>query len=305
MWVIGGVTQDGMIKNDVWYSDDGAHWIPANMSAAFPPRAGSCSVVFNDKMWIIGGKVQEGGYKPENSMYKNDIWYSAEGNIWTQVTQHATFSGRTGHQCVVFQDKMWVIGGTAMQDFTTSNITYFNHMQISSGIIRQVSFSDVWYSRDGINWTAATLNAAFGERYDHRAVVFHDRMWVINGKGYRDIWFSQDGGEWIKIDNTPPPFNWGNGTLEKFGLVVFEGKMFVIAGEGGWFTENDMWYTTNGKTWFALNSGKALDSRWEQSVVAFNNRMWLVGGRKGVSKTYKNDVWYTPRDMNFEPIKHP
>ena len=304
IWVIGGVTQDGDIKNDVWYSDDGAHWIPANMSAAFPPRSGSCSVVFNDTMWVIGGRVRNGGYTPENSIYKNDIWYSSDGTIWSQAMALAVFPGRTGHQCLVFNNMLWVIGGTAEQDFVYLNKTFANGTHVSMGKIGQVNFSDVWYSADGVNWAAATQDTAFGERFNHRAAVFRNKMWVINGEGYRDIWSSADGREWVQI-NDNPPFNFANMTLEKFGVVVFDDRLWLIGGEISGAGSTRFWYSTDGISWTDMHSEKSLDFRWEQSVVAFKNRIWLIGGRDGLSKTYKNDVWYTPRDMDFEPVKPP
>ncbi len=105
MWVIGG--DPG--TNDVWNSTNGITWTKATNSAKFPGRYSHTSVVFNDndsaKMWVIGG--QAGGLL-------NDVWNSAEGSSWTEVqTTTSIFFPRSGHQSVVFDNKIWVIGGNA------------------------------------------------------------------------------------------------------------------------------------------------------------------------------------------------
>ena len=61
-------------------------------------------LVFDSKMWIIGGL---GG----NNL--NDVYSSPDGITWTTVLSdgHSQWSGRYGHQCLVFDSKMWIIGG--------------------------------------------------------------------------------------------------------------------------------------------------------------------------------------------------
>jgi hypothetical protein len=41
----------------------------------FPGRCSHTSVVFNNRMWVIGGALA-GGEQP--STYTNDVWYSSE-----------------------------------------------------------------------------------------------------------------------------------------------------------------------------------------------------------------------------------
>ena len=43
--------------NDVWRSNDGAHWMMAFSHDPWSPRTTIHSVVFNDKLWIYGGKT--------------------------------------------------------------------------------------------------------------------------------------------------------------------------------------------------------------------------------------------------------
>jgi hypothetical protein len=101
MWVIGGNNSTGD-KNDVWYSSDGVNWTRATDNAGWTARGDHTSVVFDNKMWVIGGW---------DNKAKNDVWYSSDGVNWIRATAAAGWSARASHTSVVFDNKMWVIGG--------------------------------------------------------------------------------------------------------------------------------------------------------------------------------------------------
>jgi fibronectin type 3 domain-containing protein len=156
MWVIGGIGSG--FKNDVFSSTDGVTWTTATASAQFPARDSHQSVVFNKKMWVIGGRNAGG-----NPL--NDVWSSTDGVTWTKKTDSAAFSGRQDYQAVVFDNKIWVIGGNARMPGETGN----------------KRLNDVWNSIDGVTWTKATDSAQFSIRDSHQSVVFDNKMWVIGG----------------------------------------------------------------------------------------------------------------------------
>ncbi|NLI79630.1 MAG: hypothetical protein GX442_24700, partial [Candidatus Riflebacteria bacterium] len=173
MWVIGGAAPGDVCLGDVWSSSDGVNWVQATSAAAFSARDVHTSVVFDagtgPKMWVIGGW---------DGSYKNDVWSSSDGIVWTQETAAAAFPARSEHTSVVFDGdtgpRMWVIGGT-------------------DGSIK----NDVWSSGDGVNWVQATPAPAFPARFQHSSVVFDPgtgpKMWVIGGYTtvpINDTWFS-------------------------------------------------------------------------------------------------------------------
>jgi len=128
----------------------GADW---NLAVSkLSPRYNHSSVVFNSKMWILGGS---------GDLYFNDVLSSDNGGDWEIVSgQNITpWSGRYGHTSVVFDNKIWVIGGYDGSSFK----------------------NDVWYSSDGVNWTLATDTALWSGRYGHTSVVFDNKIWVIGG----------------------------------------------------------------------------------------------------------------------------
>jgi leucine-zipper-like transcriptional regulator 1 len=293
IWVIGGIGPGNKLLNDIWSSADGEQWQQVNTSTGFSARKGSCAVVFNDTLWVIGGRTQEGGYRPDNSMDKNDVWYSSHGDVWLQATPYAAFPGRTGHQCLVFDNRMWVIGGTALQDIAL--MKSINGTTSSEGIIKQINFSDVWYSDNGTTWIPATLNASFGPRYNHRAMVFNNEMLVINGKEYNDIWSSTDGKNW-KFVSGELPFNRVNGPLETFGFVEYDDKIWVVS------SAYNAWYSRDGVIWVSLSMDRYSDYRSNPAVIVFRDRIWVMGGSK---KDLTNDIFYTPASGEIKPIRAP
>ncbi len=208
LWVIGG--WDGDNKNDVWNSADGVTWIQATSSAGFSKRNHHTTVVFDDKLWVIGGITDGiiGGRE-------NDVWYSTDGSNWIQSAANTTFPKRADHSTVVFDDKIWVIGG---YDGPRKN--------------------DVWHSTDGSTWVQATENAAFNPRGAHTTVVFNNRLWLIGGFGggnNNDVWFSADGNTWTQAAKNAAFTKRNSHTT-----AVFNNRIWVIGGFDG-LIRNDVW----------------------------------------------------------------
>jgi len=120
------------------WSNSGESWTQVTAAAAFSARNFHSSVVFKDKMWVIGGR--------DSSSTLNDVWSSDDGVTWTKVATTNAFPARAGHTSVVFDDKMWIIGGFE------GNNSWLN---------------DVWSSDDGATWTKVTATAAFSARSGH------------------------------------------------------------------------------------------------------------------------------------------
>ena len=111
---------DGNIEtNDVWSSVDGMTWLQVTAAAAFPARAFHTSVVFNDRLWVIGSL--------DYSLYaQNDVWSSSDGVNWTEATHMAAFPPRLSHASVVFANKLWIIGGRDETDNGFKNDVWFS-----------------------------------------------------------------------------------------------------------------------------------------------------------------------------------
>jgi len=94
-------------KNDVWSSEDGAHWKQETDAAPWSPRLWFSSVVYRDRMWVLGG------WSNNPSKNWNDVWYSKDGKEWKQLKSETTWKERHEHSAYVFKDKIWIAGGHA------------------------------------------------------------------------------------------------------------------------------------------------------------------------------------------------
>ena len=172
MWLIGGRTSVDVGTTDVWWSTDGSGWTQATADAGFAARWSQIGVVYDNgsnRMWVMGGT--------DDAAKKNDVWSSVDGVNWTEETAAAGWGLRSQGRSVVYDSKMWVIGGT---DGTSP---YWN---------------DVWWSTDGANWTEATAAAQWTTRFGHTSLVHLNKMWVIGGFDnisgrVNDVWYSPPG----------------------------------------------------------------------------------------------------------------
>ena len=180
MWIFGGVleAQEGekepCVVSDVWSSTDGRAWEYVG-PAAWPPRWGHTSVVFDGKMWVLGG--QGGAATPWSCL--NDVWCSDDGLAWTLVTACAPWCPRTQHVSVVHQGKIWVIYGNG------------DHGQEN----------DIWTTEDGIGWTCITDHRPWPGVLPYAAVQYQDKMWVFSSGmsfydwDHDDVWTLEMGAE--------------------------------------------------------------------------------------------------------------
>lgn len=228
----------------------------------FAPLFDHQTVVFNNKLWVIGGRQSD-------VLYTNEIWSSTDGASWAQTTVSGpVFSVRSDHQVVVFNNKLWVIGG------------------LSNGN----ALNDVWNSSDGAAWTQVNANAAFSIRSLHDVIVFNNKMWLIGGDGIggtkNDIWSSADGITWTQETVTGTQF----GPRAGHQVVVFNSKLFVIGGYSATGFKNDVWSSTDGRSWVEeLTSGTKFVPLYSHQAIVYNNKLLVFGGLVGFVTT--DEVW--------------
>jgi len=171
MWIIAGEDVSGSDDNDAWYSSDGITWTRATAAAPFLGRFSQGSVAYNSRMWSIAGMSYNAGCGCWQ--YDYGVWSSPNGVSWANPTPSPAFSARSALSSVVYDNKMWIIGGREY-----------------SGAYK----NDVLSSTDGAVWPQATASAAFPGRSNHTSVVFNNSMWVIggsNGSFLNDVWYSR------------------------------------------------------------------------------------------------------------------
>ncbi|MCH9705315.1 MAG: hypothetical protein K0U15_04225, partial [Proteobacteria bacterium] len=171
LWILGG--SDGFGDNngsksygDVWSYSEGGSWV-LEAENAFPPRNHHGAVVYDNKLWVVGGRSNA------DSIYNNttantyaDVWSSTNGRDWVLVSE-GQFSGVYGHGLFLYDHQLGngielvVYGGIV----TNANAAYN-----SAGVSNQN-----WHSKDGVNWTSllpALPNTVAATALTHPGIQF-------------------------------------------------------------------------------------------------------------------------------------
>ncbi|MFN2456139.1 MAG: hypothetical protein ABR577_18195 [Pyrinomonadaceae bacterium] len=154
IWLMGGF--DGKdYYNDVWNSGDGVHWTRVAAKSAWSPRNVGMSVVFKDKIWIIGGGLIDGTPGADKQAEK-EIWSSGDGINWMRAT--GGIARAWGGTPIVFDGKLWLVGANRDGTFT-----------------RAVLVTD-----DLVNWREET--APWSPRGAAATWVFDNKLYMTGGK---------------------------------------------------------------------------------------------------------------------------
>jgi len=210
LYIIGGIFEN-KLREDMLVLKNNLTWT-AISDIGILPRSNHCSIVHDNKLWIIGGK--------NGKDYLNDVWMSEDGkNFKKMEDKEKKFCPRSGLGLVSFQDKIWIIAGESKDGLK----------------------NDVWNSNNGIDWEIVTESAKFLPRAYHSSVVYKNRIWVIGGKTENgpanDIWWTMDGANWVSITaNTIFPVRYSHYCIEKDGLL------WIIGGFNEKGSLNDCWY---------------------------------------------------------------
>ncbi|MBM4071701.1 MAG: hypothetical protein FJ271_22665 [Planctomycetes bacterium] len=287
MWLLGGWNPGDkanfprICNNEVWSSMDGAKW---NLDKAntfrdrnfdargdWEGRHTAGYVVFKDKMWIVGGDVNQGHYH-------NDVWNSPDGKAWTLVTDKVPWGPRALHYTVAHDSKIWVMGGQTLPSFAKAD---------------DVVYSDIWNSDDGMRWTKVEPKEPY---WSPRGVicgsaVFKGRMWVLGGGIYvtskrdwgfhNDVWSSADGVHWTRHTQAAP---WKPRIYHI--VTVFDDRLWVLQGRiKGPADVNDVWHSADGVNWSQVPKSPWA-GRHASSVFVHDGALWLVAGNN-----MERDVW--------------
>jgi len=173
IWVMGGQTlpqfapAEEKFYGDVWSSDDGKTWTKVADNLPWAPRGMiGGSVVFKDRMWIVGGGTYDTPNRPKRIFY-NDVWSSADGAHWTQAAATTPWRPRQYHDVAVFDGNMWVLEG------------------YSDDIGNR---KDVWYSPDGVQWTEVP-DTPWAPRHAASVFIYDNALWMVAGNNMTpDVW---------------------------------------------------------------------------------------------------------------------
>ena len=283
-------------------------WIKVTDNAAFPGRDGAGALVYDHKMWLIGGwNPGDKKTNPIHSDCNNEVWNSPDGKTWSLIKPNthldesfdptADWEARHTAGYVVYQDKMWIVGGDPL----------LGHYQF-----------DVWNSSDGVDWSWVNQGkpVPWGPRVLHYTFVFQDKIWIIGGQTlpqfapaneifYSDIWNTADGIDWEKVEITAP-FTPCHGMIG--GSAIFRDRIWLLGG-GTYETPthpqytytNDVWSSADGKAWERHIEQAPWRGRVYHDVAVFDDRLWVMEGQGSHGKNM-NDVWYSSDGREWHEV---
>lgn len=290
----------------------GTQWTAATLSAAFGNRAYHSCVVFDNKIWLIGGQRLSGSTWED----MGDVWYSTDGATWTQAaaTGSNIIGYRKQHSTLAYDGKMWVLGGANALDGNFAHTTNA-------------------YSTNGTTWTQVTSNI---QKYSVPSVVYDNKMWMIggydtNGTSVRSAHYSTNGATWTQSSGNIG----GTAAIATGQAMIYNNKIFVInlnsvwtfdgaswlftgntpsytsvSAHQTWVFDDKMWTTkvintTTVETWYSIDGTNGLV--WTKAATSvefgykpggqglvFNNRMWLIGGGNNTGQGSQfDDVYFS------------
>ena len=244
--------------------------------SAVPPHQVTAAVVVRlvkNGIFVLGGN-------DGRTSYKNDVWWSADGEAWKRETVNAGWSERHAHQVVVYQGRLYVLGGYDYDD----NIK-----------------NDVWSSADGRMWTEETANVGWLRRYAHQAVSFNGRLYVLGGRlkfgTANDVWSWAEGEESWKEETGAAAWT----VRQDHQAVVHNGRLYVLGGYDGDFINGnlrDVWSSADGANW-SFEGNAEWPARWRHEAVSHQGRLYKLGGRFNLVET--NDVWSSLAGKSWQP----
>lgn len=258
-------------------------------------RDGAGLLSFHDTLWLIAGWNSNTKSSKFINSTTNEILYSIDGLKWDSITNPIPWEPRHSAGYLVFKDKIWILGGDAIQ----------YHYQ-----------NDIWNSSDGKNWTKVADSIPWGNRVLYYSAVFKGRIWVIGGQSlndfiakpnrafnekdvyFNDIWSSEDGIKWQKMSDS-------SGFTPRctiVGNIVFNNKLWMIG--GGYYQKewhNDVCVSDDGVKWTVIAKAP-WEGRIYNNTFVFDNKMWVFGGHNG--KKNLNDCWYSEDGINWHELKN-
>lgn len=240
------------------------NWTMISNNSIVTDKANACSVVFDNKIWVIGGYTG-------NSL-TNDVWYSVDGVSWIQATANAGFEPRADFAAWVYNGKIYIGGGEYSRGF----------------------LNDVWSSSDGVTWERLTGFSSWYYRSEVMFWVYDNKMWIAGGRlnndrYFNDCYYSTDGATWTRFNNVP----WS----ARCGAIsaVYNNKMYMIGGQtynSNYQIDNyynEVW-SFDGTTW--TNEGVLpYQPRIYSNGIGLNDNLMVFGGYDFSSSMLLNDIW--------------
>ena len=259
-------------------------------------RDGIATIARGNDLYLIGGWNPRSFPEPFTST-TNEIWRSRDGGINWSFFAKAGFTPRHTFICIDSEDGyVYVIGGDQYND--------------------EAERSEIWRSKDLINWQLVSKNSPFGARMLMDGVEYKDHFYVGGGQnlpnwntGLTDLYVSADKGvTWTLLSKSL--IHLGKNIVGT--MCVYNDKIYQIS--GGWYGNTlpnftytrEVYSTTDGINWFVENPIPMPGVQYANTIV-FDNKLWCIAGNSVVSglvsdANNKSDACYMDQNGQWHKL---
>ena len=285
--------------------------------AAYGSRKGAAVEVFNEKVWLIGGRDETDTPLP-------DIWSSADGENWT-FEGNLSFGAIYGHELISFNGRLWIYGGSSegilsnkifssedgitwVEETETTPFTQYQSSRFAilgnqifriagyRGDVEELSPErNVYSSSDGLNWVLETENHGFESKFSFQIESLNDILYCIEPDPDSDIEAistrtSSDGVNW----SDPVFSNIRERGINSVSTVVFDDRIILMTTPvDGPNSSSTFYISPNGEDWELATTIDSFPIRAIFfTLVNLNGNLFAIGGtqRSNFSST-DNTVW--------------
>ena len=286
---------------------------------SWSPRAGLQVIELRNRMYLMGGRTPKPPSIPPipgDSFIWGDVWESRNlGRSWRRILDTDSpghWPARAYFQAVEKGGWMYLLGG---QNFKAGPVDCPIDIPICSDF-----FSDVWRSKNGVDWVELTEAAGWEPRAGLSSVVFRGEIYVMGGSQnddesigpggpariyFDDVWKSRNGRDWELVTQHAP---WA----ARAGAVVVEknGYMYLLGGEEGFVCDplpfcdppyfNDVWRSRDGADWELVTEAAGWSARpGHQCAVVLNN--FVCFGGFGLLEN-PQDIWVSKNGADWRQV---
>ena len=295
LYVLGG--DESGNKNDVWSSADGKSWTPVTMSAAWSARQTHQAVIFppplillvSSEKFILTEGLAEEIYTVTAQYGGGQYTYSLTPDIGVNIDNNGVLSADDGTQVGVYMVTVQVEDGEGTQAESIINIEVGEVMPVflaAAPLLEAVA-------RLPVTVALHTFAASDGFGTKRYAVIADESGYFIVEEDSGVLLLPSNpamrGGNYTLSLEASDSFSPPQRTTVEVTVRIASNQIFVLGGDAGSGELNDVWSSTEGKSWMLVAMSAAWSEREEHQAVWHNGRLYVMGGKK--DNSYLSDVW--------------
>lgn len=269
------------------------HWTQVTAGAAFAGRDGAGGAVLGDYAYLIGG------WNPADPVHfpntcNSEVWCAPLSDMatWTQLTDFPA-EGRHTFPCVVYRDRIHVLGGDDVQGHYQGEHLAF----------------------DGSTWEVLHESAPWMPRTLSYAAVYDDAIWLFGGQArlgnsgvhHDDVWRYTPENGWERVIESGAPYA-PRGLIcgdaaDASGIWLPCGGLYSDA-FSPFVSLGDVWHF-DGSAFRCTQPSAVLAPRIYHSVACWDGLVWVMSGEMVTateSTGNRNDVLYSADGFDWTAL---